>query len=421
MNIGLDYSDRVNVLTVINESIFAGTNYGGIYYSGNNAKSWIKRNEGLPEYINISGLECIDDHIFATTFKGGIIVSSDNGDNWQASNNDFKRVFPSDIPFMVVSNGVLIVNLSFDLFISRDSAKNWESIYNIYPNSLSSLSASKNVIMFGYGQYIESSTDFGESWTKKVLPFNYYTFIQALYIGDSVCYAGSNSYGIFKSTDFGKSWIGPFIITSFTDTVDLVFTYENKVFAGVRNYGLFVSTDDGNTWSECKNGLTAGNVHSMTLFNKVLYAGTDSGVYQSKDKGKTWVNIGLNDQKINKLKANKYYLFAGTPKDGIFRYKLSERPVSVQKDNEINFSLMIFPNPAKSITEIKYSLPEPFRATLIVTNSLGLQERRILSNEYQSPGEHSLSFDVSGLSSGLYFCTLKAGGFSQTMQIVVVK
>lgn len=82
------------------------------------------------------------------------------------------------------------------------------------------------------------------------------------------------------------------------------------------------------------------------------------------------------------------------------------------------YSLSIVPNPMQGTSEIRYTLPEASTITTEVYDVLG---RTIftLPEQWQTAGEHSVSFETSGLSAGLYVvrCTVRnAGGIKYLSQ-----
>jgi hypothetical protein len=83
-------------------------------------------------------------------------------------------------------------------------------------------------------------------------------------------------------------------------------------------------------------------------------------------------------------------------------------------------SIRIAPNPVRGSTGIQYSVREAGRTRIEIVDLLG---RRVLDpvDELQSPGEHSVRIDVSGLSPGIYFCRLHAGGDVSTGKLLVGK
>jgi hypothetical protein len=49
------------------------------------------------------------------------------------------------------------------------------------------------------------------------------------------------------------------------------------------------------------------------------------------------------------------------------------------------------------------------------------REVAVLVNERKAPGNYEVSFDASGLSSGVYYYRLTAGNFAQTRSMMLVK
>ncbi len=79
-----------------------------------------------------------------------------------------------------------------------------------------------------------------------------------------------------------------------------------------------------------------------------------------------------------------------------------------------------YPNPFNPSTVIKYALPQAGYVTLTVFNLLG-EKVATLVNEDMSAGTHSVEFNASDLSSGLYIYTIKASGFINSQKMVLMK
>lgn len=82
-------------------------------------------------------------------------------------------------------------------------------------------------------------------------------------------------------------------------------------------------------------------------------------------------------------------------------------------------SLQNFPNPFATVTTIRYRLARGCHVTLLIINSLGEIVASLVSG-HQNSGQHSVSFDASGLSSGTYFCRLSSGSSQHTKKLVIV-
>jgi photosystem II stability/assembly factor-like uncharacterized protein len=79
-----------------------------------------------------------------------------------------------------------------------------------------------------------------------------------------------------------------------------------------------------------------------------------------------------------------------------------------------------YPNPFNPVTTIEYQLPRAGRVTLVVYDLLGREVARLVDGTEES-GFKSITFDASSLASGIYLYRLRAGDFSQTRTMAVVK
>jgi hypothetical protein len=79
-----------------------------------------------------------------------------------------------------------------------------------------------------------------------------------------------------------------------------------------------------------------------------------------------------------------------------------------------------YPNPFNPSTVISYSIAKAGNVTLKVYNMLG-QEVATLVNGYQAAKSYDVTFNASGLSSGVYFYELQAGSNSTIKKMVLMK
>lgn len=79
-----------------------------------------------------------------------------------------------------------------------------------------------------------------------------------------------------------------------------------------------------------------------------------------------------------------------------------------------------YPNPFNPATKITFDLPKSEFTKIAVYDLLG-KEVAVLANEFKQAGRYSVSFDASGLSSGIYFYTLQSGGISLTRKMILSK
>jgi photosystem II stability/assembly factor-like uncharacterized protein len=95
------------------------------------------------------------------------------------------------------------------------------------------------------------------------------------------------------------------------------------LFAGT-NIGIYVTKDSTKTWTSASNGLTSTYVKAMTCSGTMLFAGTSypssPGVYASSDSGASWTSrsSGLPGADIYALASMDTDIFAGTFGNGVF-------------------------------------------------------------------------------------------------------
>jgi hypothetical protein len=87
--------------------------------------------------------------------------------------------------------------------------------------------------------------------------------------------------------------------------------------------------------------------------------------------------------------------------------------------------ISLFPNPFNPSVKVNYDLPERMDVSMIVYDIAGREVARLAQGE-QAAGHHQVQWngeDSSGnlVSTGVYFCRLKAGEISQTMKMVYLK
>lgn len=79
-----------------------------------------------------------------------------------------------------------------------------------------------------------------------------------------------------------------------------------------------------------------------------------------------------------------------------------------------------YPNPFNPSTTIEYSLPAKGNVKLIIYNALG-EKIRTLLDDIKDRGKHSVKFDASNLTSGIYFYTIRAGNFTESKKMILLR
>lgn len=79
--------------------------------------------------------------------------------------------------------------------------------------------------------------------------------------------------------------------------------------------------------------------------------------------------------------------------------------------------LVAVPNPTTGKVALRLRLPQDTRATVVVRNLLGQEVARLPLTELAA-GSHNLPLDLSGVSAGVYVCTVQAEGFTLSRRVV---
>ena len=79
-----------------------------------------------------------------------------------------------------------------------------------------------------------------------------------------------------------------------------------------------------------------------------------------------------------------------------------------------------YPNPFNPQTTIRYSLTKTVPVDLSVYNVLGERVATLVEG-IQLVGQHTATFDASGLSSGMYFYRITAGDFAESMKMILLR
>ena len=139
----------------------------------------------------------------------------------------------------------------------------------------------------------------------------------------------------------------------------------------------------------------------------------------------TSFNQNLRTWCVNQITSEPYYFSEGSPLTPEYKPVWGSCPGtnSTEPISEFltEFTLdQNYPNPFNPSTLIRFALPEQVHVNLTLYNLLG-QKIATLVNEIRSPGWHDVTFDATGLSSGMYMYRLEADGFVKTRSMMIVK
>ncbi len=228
--------------------------------------------------------------------------------------------------------------------------------------------------------------------------------------------------------------------TSFFGTLDdgASITYEKKYSTPLQN----VSERDAEIYIFAKKMKVSGYMYIFVSFGNetgysdpfvaLIVAGEYQGFFypfnfgtpkNPKDATKIkleFVSHGTNEFEIF---LDYFFLYGTVAYPRLVVEDFEDTTVPVRDESTLPNSFKLFqnyPNPFNPSTVISYQLSVTSNVKITIYNALG-QEVAVLVNEEKIPGEYEIQFNGSNLSSGTYFYVLRAGNFSETKKMLLIK
>ena len=135
-------------------------------------------------------------------------------------------------------------------------------------------------------------------------------------------------------------------------------------------------------------------------------------------KGTTTEKSSYNFTDLNPVEGKSYYRLRQIDLDGTTKvFNAVEVDFNVVREYSLSQN---FPNPFNPETEISFALAKLDYVTLKIYNILG-SEVATLVNEFMESGKHTIKFNASALTSGVYLYTIKSGNFTATRKMILLK
>jgi photosystem II stability/assembly factor-like uncharacterized protein len=423
---------RIPILSIFGSpqgAVLAATVHS-ILRSTDEGNNWLSGASGFPK-PTIPALAVDPDGLAyaAASWWGGMFRTSNSGNEWielfgGAADWDIKLLFAA-------SDRSAFAGTTTALYRSTDQGNNWTTMDTWFFRQ--GVNALLNDSIGGYlfagpkSGSIVRSTDGGRLWYEARY---YFGRSQAISFASAsngdlfVC--GCCNAQIYRSADHGDSWLS--VPTPGTNVSRLVVASTGRIVGFDSDDGtIWRSSNNGQQWESFVSGMGGSATASMVINSRnwIFLSTPTAGVAMSTDEGATWakVNSGLSDSSVQVLALMPSgYLLAGTASNGVFRSMRSTTSIEETSDPlPTEFKLLQnYPNPFNPSTQITYSIPARSEVKLSVCNVLG-QEVATLVNDTREKGTYTAEFAAANYSSGVYFYTIKAGQFSETRKMLLMK
>jgi len=225
----------------------------------------------------------------------------------------------------------------------------------------------------------------------------------SLVIGGLFSAAGgvpANAIALYNGTNFSALGSGcsggfyPYVFSVLSANGDLYAGGYYTIAGGLTCNGI--AKWNGSSWSQLGSGFWNGGTNAfgangLCIFNNQLIA---TGIFSTAG-GVGAGNIAAWNGLLTGISNNQ------TAPD---KFKLSQN----------------YPNPFNPSTKISFSIPKQENVNMTVYDAAG-RETAVLVNEHLNAGNHEVSFNASGLASGVYFYRLITNGFTETKSMVLIK
>ena len=294
---------------------------------------------------------------------------------------------------------------------------------------------SGDTLFAGSQHGIDLSTNDGNDWT------NYgnvtdQVFCLARY--GSTLFAGSNYYRVMMIHD---------TMSFFTNLAAGLPITASGLCLSVKDTTLFVGTNEHGIWRRSVvqlvpielRSFTASMVDDRIVLSWKTESETDNygfDIQRSREDGAAWETVGFVPGSGTTRQPRTYSyidpLADGCAQSGILRYRLKQidadgsfsysPTVAVNLPNPGNvISLdMNYPNPTRSITTIRYTIPAAGHVQLRILNLLGQVVSSVV-DAVQPAGSHSCTVNTGLFQNGVYVYELSVDGKAVQKKMEIVK
>jgi photosystem II stability/assembly factor-like uncharacterized protein len=343
---------RVQAIAVVpgaHQTIFAATDFGGIYKSTDAGAHWAAVNDGLaeasyfraivPDPGNASivwagaysgGFKTVDggahwtrlalppgavvfslavvaspsSTAYAATSSNGVQKTTDGGAHWNAASNGLPSRPVNSVAVDPGNPNTAYAAINLDgVYRTIDGGASWQPTGSDLPlegyhRVVLDPSSPSTIYAVGEIHRLSRSTNQGGGWNDITsgLPGKV-TGFAIDHQTPSVLYAAVTGYGVYKSIDSGASWTP--MSTGITDALvyDLAIDPASSgvLYLGTYADSVFKSSDGAAHWRQSAAGILGNQfIQSLAIDPsqpKTAYAGSDGAIFRTDDAGASWTEL----------------------------------------------------------------------------------------------------------------------------------
>ncbi len=419
-------------VTFSGSSGFVVGNNGQILSSNDSGENWSFLGSNI-ENRDVRDLHFVSNDLGFMVNSSRFIYRTENGgDTWTRYDTELSVGIGGGFGFVSMhfsdpENG-WAVNQVGDVARTTDAGLTWEvnsEVLTVSTNRLinSVFAVDEDIVYIGGGFaqtfFMMKTEDGGETWSSLSAP----DVIRGLYFTDASTGYATTQYMVFKTENGGSSWSAVTDFALGNSFTEVQFVTENTGFV-LNNENLLITQDAGITWSrlgETEN--VSGNSFYFLNEDEGWLAG--NRIWRTEDGGQTWEE----DQKQATSEISSVFAFSDRNiwlggSNGLIMRSANADVISIEppasslpKQFELGQN---YPNPFNPTTSIPFELPVQQHVRISVYDVLGRQVA-VLLDEQRTAGTHTITFDATPFSSGVYVYRLETGGQFITRKMTLIK
>jgi photosystem II stability/assembly factor-like uncharacterized protein len=399
----------------------AGFN-GNIFRTLDAGTMWTEISSGYHGRItDICFIDELNGWAFENGTVNGLLCTHNGGLNWERI--DTTNYYFTSIFFVDAQHGWAV---GFDdILYTSDGGYDWE--LQLHCNSELSLEdifftdPDHGWVMM-QSDTVFRTTNGGITWEAIGLPS--FGFLEGFFLDQNLGWIVGYNSNILKTTDGGITWtdISPAERSAWYNSV--CFTDSDKGWVVGDNNLILHTRDGGETW-EYQSDSYPRSLYSVTFvdslngwisasYGEIFYT-ADGGLNWQEQESYCWeylFKICFTDQD-NGWAAGLFGTIIHTSNGGFVGTK--ELP-----SLSTNSSAFNYPNPFQRNTSIEYELVTGELVSINIFDQLGRKIETLLC-EKQQPGKHTISWDASDFSPGIYFYSISTSNKISIGKMLVVR
>jgi len=416
---------------------------GGVYKSTNDGNNWTDLNQKLS---TLQYQSADYDPTNLLSFQGGTqdnnkMTTTNGGNNWiQRTTGDggYTIVDPVNTNYVYGQYVNGSIQRSSNSGVSFSSFTPSGSTGGLFYNPYEMAPGDHNTIVFGRADIWKTTNaqtaTTSSGWTQIATTTIVGGNVSAIGISATninKIYIGTSNGRILVTTDNGANWS---VITGYPYVSDFIVdnTNDNICYATLGGTGtthVLKTTNSGLNWTSITGNLpniAANSIVMRTLSPRMLFVGTDFGVFQSTNEGANWISFssGLPMVEVYDMKYKQTIgmILVATHGRGCWTFDLNT-VLGIDPFGEIPAQYKLsqnYPNPFNPTTNIAFDIPKYNSVKLEIYDMSGKKIEELV-NQNLNAGHYQVQWDASKYSSGAYVSKLTTPEYSATSKMMMIK